>query len=103
MDYDPDDSVAAGFREEGYAFVYRSVWFIDEDDMEVSASIANGDFLVSGFWEDWQTSGADGMPVILHEADGQADVTLIGINNTFRGHPEDTFRILGNAIFNGLD
>jgi hypothetical protein len=31
------------------------------------------------------------------------ETTLIGINNTFRGHPEDTFRILGNAIFTGLD
>ncbi len=71
--------------------------------MEVSARIDSGDFLVSGFWEDWQTSGANGAPVIVHESDGEADVTLIGINNTFRGHPEDTFRILGNAIYHGLD
>jgi len=28
---------------------------------------------------------------------------LIGINNTFRGHPENTFRILANAIYTGLD
>jgi hypothetical protein len=28
---------------------------------------------------------------------------LIGISNTFRGHPENTFRILGNAIYTGLD
>jgi len=71
--------------------------------MEVSASIDTGDFLVSGFWEDWQTSGANGMPVVIHNSDSTADVTLIGINNTFRGHPEDTFRLLGNAIFNGLE
>ena len=106
VEYDPDDSVAAGFREDGYAFVYRSTWFTDwPEDMEVSARIDSDSdtFLVSGFWEDWQTSGANGQPVILHEADGDADVTLIGINNTFRGHPEDTFRILGNAIYNGLD
>jgi hypothetical protein len=103
IDYDPDKSVAAGFFEDGYAFVYRSVWFTDVGGMEVSASIDGGDFLVSGFWEGWQTSGADGMPVILNEDSGDADVTLIGINNTFRGHPEDTFRILGNAIFTGLD
>jgi hypothetical protein len=103
IDYDPDDSVAAGFLEDGYAFVYRSVWFTDWDGMEISARIDSGDFLVSGFWEDWQTSGANGMPVILHDTDGEADVTLIGIDNTFRGHPEDTFRILGNAIYTGLD
>lgn len=103
VDYDPGDSVAAGFREDGYGFVYRSVWFTDWGDMSVSARLDTGDFLVSGFWEDWQISGADGMPVILHDSEGDADVTLIGINNTFRGHPEDTFRILGNAIYNGLD
>jgi hypothetical protein len=103
IDYDPNDSVAAGFLEDGYAFVYRSVWFSDAGGMEISARIDGGDFLVSGFWEDWQTSGANGMPVILHDTDGEADVTLIGIDNTFRGHPEDTFRLLGNAIYNGLD
>jgi hypothetical protein len=105
VDYEPTDSVAAGFREDGYAFVYRSAWFTDWGDMEVSARIdeVDGEFLVSGFWEDWQTSGANGQPVILHKADGEADVTLIGIDPTFRGHPEDTFRILGNAIYNGLD
>jgi hypothetical protein len=103
IDYDPDDPITAGFLEDGYAFVYRSTWFTDWGDMEVSATIDNGDFLVSGFWESWQTSGANGAPVILHDTDGEADVILIGINNTFRGHPEDTFRILGNAIFTGLD
>jgi hypothetical protein len=104
VDYDPDDSVAAGFREDGYAFVYRAVWFTDwPEGTEISAYLDSGDFLVSGFWPDWQTSGANGMPVILHEADGEADVTLIGIDATFRGHPENTFRIVANAIYNGLD
>ena len=104
VDYHPDDSVAAGFLDEGYAFVYRSVWFTDwTEDMEISASLDGGDFLVSGYWADWQTSGADGMPVILHENSGLSDVTLIGIDATFRGHPENTFRILANAIYNGLD
>ncbi|MCJ7555589.1 MAG: hypothetical protein MUP90_01595, partial [Gammaproteobacteria bacterium] len=103
IDYDPEDSVAAGFLEDGYAFVYRSAWFTDDGGMEISASIADGDFLISGFWEDWQNSGANGMPVVLHDSEDEADVVLIGINNTFRGHPEDSFRILGNAIFTGLD
>ena len=103
VDYNLEDSVAAGFLEDGYAFVYRSAWFTEWPGMEVSAWLDSGDFLVAGFWEDWQTSGANGMPVILHGADGNADVTLIGIDATFRGHPEDTFRLLGNAIYNGLD
>jgi len=107
VDYDPDDSVAAGFLEDGYAFVYRSVWFTDWDGMVVSASLDSGNFLVSGFWEDWQTSGANGMPIIVHndESEGEElqDTVLIGCDPTFRGHPENTFRIVGNAIYTGLD
>ena len=105
IDYDPDDSVAAGFVEDGYAFVYRSVWFTDWDGLEVSARVdtdPNG-FLVSGYWENWQTSGANGMPIVVHGADGESDLTLIGFDATFRGHPEDSFRMLGNAIYNGFD
>ena len=106
VDYDPDDSVAAGFLEDGYAFVYRSVWFTDWDGMEISASLDSGDFLVSGFWENWQTSGANGMPIIVHGESGEEglqDTVLIGCDPTFRGHPENTFRIVGNAIYTGLD
>ena len=106
VDYNPDDSVAAGFPADGYAFVYFPVWFTDWDGMDVSARLDSGDFLLSGFWEDWQTSGANGMPVIVHDEDddeGFQDTVLIGIDATFRGHPENTFRILGNAIYTCLD
>jgi len=104
IDYNPDDTVAAGYFEDGHAFVYRSVWFTDWDaDMEISASLDGGDFLVSGYWENWQTSGANGMPVILRDTDGIPDVILIGIDATFRGHPEDSFRLLANAIYSGLE
>ena len=103
IDYDPDDSVSAGFQENGYAFVYRSVWFTDWPGLEVSASIDDGAFLVSGFWENWQTSGAAGMPIIVQGSSGDSDVILIGMDATFRGHPENTFRLLGNAIYSGLE
>ena len=105
IDYDPDDSVAAGFQSDGYAFVYRSVWFTDWTGLDVSASVDSGDFLVAGFWPDWQTSGAAGMPIIVHgivdrpTPTGDSNVVLIGMDATFRGHPENTFRLLGNAIF----
>ncbi len=105
VDYEPDDPIAAGFAEHGYAFLYRSVWFTNWDGLEVSASVDAdaGGFLVSGFWEDWQISGANGQPIVVHNADGESDVTLIGFDATFRGHPEDSFRILGKAIYSGLD
>ncbi len=106
VDYDPNDSVAAGFREDGYAFVYRSVWFTDWDGMEVSARLDDNEFLVSGFWEEWKTSEAKGMPIVVHGESGDEglqDTVLIGCDPTFRGHPENTFRLVGNAIFTGLD
>jgi hypothetical protein len=97
--------VTAGFEKNGYAFAYDPVVFTGmAAGIAVSARVAAGDdFLVSGFWPDWQTSGAGGMPVVIHGARGAQDVTLIGIDPTFRGHPENTFRMVGNAIFSALD
>lgn len=107
IDYTPADSVAAGLELEDFAFVYYPLWFTRlGDGIQVSARYDEGDFLVSGFWVDWATSGAQGMPVVVHGAngvDGIQDFTLIGIDATFRGHPENTFRVVGNAIYNGLE
>ncbi|MGB3211079.1 MAG: M14 family zinc carboxypeptidase [Desulforhopalus sp.] len=105
IDYYPTDSVSAGFREDGFAFVYFPGWFSNLGaDVKVSASIDPGeDFLVSGFWPEWQISGANGQPVIVHQTSDLRDVTLIGVDATFRGHPENTFRIVGNAIYDGLE
>ena len=103
VEYNSGDAMAAGFPTDDYAFVYRSVWFTELGGLDETAWIGDGDFLVSGFWEEWETSGADGAPIVVHGQYGDANVALIGLNNTFRGHPENTFRLLGNAIFNGLN
>jgi hypothetical protein len=105
IDFDPSDSVAAGFREDGYAFVYYPGWFSTlGESVKVSASIDSGeDFLLSGFWPEWKTSGANDQPVIVHQTTDTRDVTLLGIDATFRGHPENAFRIVGNAIYDGLE
>jgi hypothetical protein len=105
VDYDEADSVAAGFGEEGYAFVNYAALFRDPGDgVEVAARINDSeDFLVSGFWPGWQDSGANGVPVVIHGGEGSQDVTLIGFDTTFRAHPEDSFRLVANAIYNGLD
>jgi len=98
--FDSEDSVAAGFREQDYAFVYSPVWFTElGEGVVTSASLVEGDFLVSGYWPGWSESGAAGMPVVIHSEQGLADITLFGLDITFRGHPENTFRLLGNAIF----
>jgi hypothetical protein len=97
------DPLAAGFLQDDYALVYRSVWFTGWEGLEVTASIGDG-ILVAGFWEDWESSGAGGMPIVIHtDLTEDSDVVLIGYDATFRGHPENTFRMLGNAIFAGLD
>ncbi len=102
--YSPTDSVAGGFLDQDYAFVYNPSWFTTLGAGVVSsAAFADGDFLVSGYWPGWDGSGAAGMPVIVHSSAGASDRTLIGLDVTFRGHPENTFRLLANAIFDGLD
>ena len=102
--YDPADPVSAQYPEDSYAFVYRPTFFTDAGTLDVSASISEADdFFVSGYWSGWENSGAAGQAVVLHGATGASSVTLIGIDPTFRAHPEHTFRILANAIYSSLD
>ncbi len=104
VEYSSTDGVAGGFPDEDYAFVFTPAWFTRLGANVVSsANFAAGDFIVSGFWPLWQGSGAAGSPVVVHGADGDSDTTLIGLDVTFRGHPENTFRLLANAIYSGLD
>ena len=104
INYDLTKGPTAGFRENSYAYVLGAMWFTSvPGDVTESAWIAGDDFLVAGYWPDWQTSGADGKPVILNKDSGAQDTALIVIDATFRGHPKNTFRLVGNAIFNGLD
>lgn len=102
--FDPDDSVAAGYPSDSYAFVSGPVWFTGlPDGTSVSVAIESGDFFLSGFWRDWPTSGAAGQPVVAHGPSAASQVTLIGIDPTFRAHPSHTYRILSNAIYQGLE
>jgi hypothetical protein len=102
--FSSSDGVAGGFPDEDYAFVYSPAWFTRlGTDVVGSAEFSDGDFIVSGYWPGWQASGAAGEPVVAHLAEGDSDTTLIGLDVTFRGHPENTFRLLGNAIYEGLD
>ena len=104
VNFSADDSVAGGFLDEDYAFVYGPAWFTRlGEGVETSATLSSGDFVVSGYWPGWQVSGAAGQPVIVHGSSGDSDTTLIGLDSTFRAHPENSFRLLGNAIYNGLD
>jgi hypothetical protein len=104
IDYDPANPTAAGFRQDGYAYGYNpAVFAAIGDDVEVAATLDAGDFVVAGYWPGWEASGAGGMPVILRRDTGTTDVTLIGVDATFRGHPENTFRLVGNAIYSSLD
>lgn len=104
IDNDPSDAVTAQYPADSHAFIYGSAWFTGlADGIEVSASIDPGDFFVSGYWPGWDTCGAAGQPIIVHGTEDSSVVTLMGINPTFRAHPEHTFRVLANAIYNGLD
>lgn len=102
--YDPTDVVAAQYPAQSYGFVYGPAWLLTwGSNVQVAASIATGDFFVAGFWSNWKTSTAAGKPIVAHGKYGAGDVTVMGINPTFRAHPELTFRLLANAIYTGLD
>jgi len=102
--YNANDTVAGGFHNNDYAFVYGPAWFTRLGTGVVSsAEFGTGDFVVSGYWVGWQGSEAAGQPVAVHGSNSDSDIILIGIDTTFRAHPENTFRLLGNAIYSGLD
>jgi hypothetical protein len=104
VDYNTADPVGAGFGMAGYAFVNNPQTFAGLGaDVQIAAAIANDQFLVSGYWPNWAASGAAGQPIVIRWAGGVQDVTLIGLDPIFRGHPEDSFRIVANAIFAGVD
>jgi hypothetical protein len=103
VEFSASDSVAGGFRDQDYAFVFTPAWFTSLGaGVTESAWFSDGDFIVSGFWPFRDVSTA-GSPVVVHTANGDSDVTLSGLDLTFRGHPENSFRLLANAIYNGLD
>ena len=108
VDYVPEDPISAQYPTDDFAFVYRPTWFTTvPDGWEVSAYLedekdaeGNDIFFLSGFWLGWQDSGAAGKPIVIHREQDASAITLIGIEPTFRAHPEQTYRILANAIFN---
>ena len=104
VDYNTGDPVGTGFGPEGYGFANSPITFDKLGaDVQIAATIHNPNFLVSGYWPNWQTSGAAGQPVVIRWASGTQDVTLIGLDPIFRGHPEDSFRLVANAIYSALD
>lgn len=104
VDYSSTAGAVGGFRDSDHAFVFTPAWFTSVGPgVDTVATIGSGDFLLSGFWPGWENSGAAGSPVIVRGATGVSDITLVGLDITFRGHPENTFRLLGNAIYEGLD
>lgn len=102
--YDPFDPVAAGFHEDNYTFVYDPIWFSGlSAKFKIVASIDDDDFFVSGYWSNWKNSNANGKPIIVRAEENSQDITLIGSDPTFRGHPRNDFRVIGNAIYSGLE
>jgi hypothetical protein len=104
--YDATDPLAAQYPDDSHGFVYGPVWFTSLGGGATAAgTLATGDFFVSGWWTDWMTSGAAGMPIVVSAASGaaSAEITLMGVNPTFRAHPRLTYRLLANGIYNGLD
>ena len=104
IEYNSSDPVASGFLEGSHVFVYDPIWFSNlSAKFEIVASLDDGDFFVSGYWPDWKNSNADGQPIIVRAEENSQDITLIGSDPTFRGHPRNDFRIIGNAIYSGLE
>jgi hypothetical protein len=104
VEYNTSDPVGAGFGPEGYAFVNNPRTFGGLGaGVQTAVTVHAPDFLVSGYWPNWGTSGAAGQSIVIRWASGTQDVTLMGLDPIFRAHPEDSFRLVANAIYSALD
>ena len=90
-----DTSLTKGYEDNDFGFVYNPTWYTDLESDRLVASYAEEDFFQAGFWKNSQT--AEGQPVI---AKGHhPGVTFIGMEISFRAHPEHLFRLFSNAIY----
>ena len=96
-----------GFQQDDYAFIYDPVWYtFVGKGVEVAARLDAEKLLVSGYLPGWQTSPAAGMPIMVYSENSDnpnQDTVLMGFDPTFRGHPKHAFKLIGNAIYCGLD
>lgn len=100
LDYDPLSPLGAGAGTDTHAYIHDPIWFtVTGENITTVATIAREDFFISGYWPEWQGSGAAGMPVIIHAEKGNQDSILIGIDPVFRCHPKTTFTLIGDAVY----
>ncbi|WP_202080511.1 M14 family zinc carboxypeptidase [Caldalkalibacillus salinus] len=93
-----DDILSSGYNAEDIGFVYRPIWFndVEQSDVTIVARYADQEnFFASGHWRNREA--AQGQPVVVKHND--QDVTLIGLEPSFRDHTDYLYRWLSNAIF----
>ena len=100
--FDSDDPLASTYGERDTVYAYEPVWFTEyPDTASVVASLPEEDFYMAGFWA--ESEAAAGHAVVIRDRvlrdDELNGVVLMGINPTFRAHPQKTFRLLANAVY----
>lgn len=101
--FELDDPLASTYRERDSVCVYEPIWFTKYPDTAyVVASLPEEDFYMAGFWT--KPGAAAGHAVVIRDIvlrDNEVvnGVVLMGINPTFRVHPQKTFRLLANAVY----
>jgi hypothetical protein len=71
LEYNLADPVGSGFGPQGYGFVNPPITFGDlGEGVQSAVTIYDDDpnFLVSGYWPNWQISGVAGKPVVIRWA-----------------------------------
>ncbi|WP_019413928.1 M14 family zinc carboxypeptidase [Paenisporosarcina sp. TG20] len=87
--------LTAGYGTDDVGFVYRPTWYSNVEENEVHATFDDGDFFVAGHWKGNEV--AESQPVLIREND--QDVTLIGLETTFRDHTDYLYRLVSNALY----
>jgi len=101
--FELDDPLASTYRERDTVYVYEPIWFTKYPDTAyVVASLPEEDFYMAGFWAKPEAAAGHAVvirDIVLRDDEVANGVVLMGINPTFRAHPQKTFRLLANAIY----
>ncbi len=99
---DTDNVITGNYSEIDYLYNKSGSWMetIPATSKVLATLLDSEDFYVAGWWPGHEK--AQGKPYIIQDSVGEAKITLFANHITNRAHPSHQFRMLANAIYDGI-
>jgi hypothetical protein len=99
---DTDSVITGNYSEIDYLYNKSGSWMetIPATSKVLATLLDSEDFYVAGWWPNHDL--AKGKPYIIQDKVGNSTITLFANHITNRAHPSHQFRMLANAIYDGI-